>query len=235
VLLAFATQDVLEARGDLRLAGVVPATAPAEALELRVHRYPDAAEWFDGWRTGAFRNIAVQQLGDVELLDRASCCYSIRVEVEDPPELAYLQLAWAVAAKLARAGASVTLDAAAATWHRRAEVAALSPHRPFTLRHEVSVIAETEPAAGFGHPVHTRGMIKFGRPDLIAGVPASRIEETGRILNRLARMLADGHVLVPGQRVRFDDHRTVLIAPYAPDRETPDVVLGNDGLLLVDV
>src|SRR5471032_118961 len=33
---------------------------------------------------------------------------------------------------------------------------------------------------------------RLGRPDLIAGVPADRIEETGRILHHLARMLAEG-------------------------------------------
>jgi hypothetical protein len=78
-------------------------------------------------------------------------------------------------------------------------------------------------------------MIKFGRPDLIAGVSADRIEETGRILNHLARMLAEGDMLVPGQRFRFDRRRTVLVSPYTPDATTPEVNLANDGLLLVDV
>jgi hypothetical protein len=99
----------------------------------------------------------------------------------------------------------------------------------------VSLIAETEPQPGFGHPVHTRGMVKFGRPDLIAGVPADRIEDTGRILNHLARMLAEGHVLEPGQQLRFDGRRTLAVTPYAPDATTPEVNLNNDGLLLVDV
>ena len=94
--------------------------------------------------------------------------------------------------------------------------------------------AETEPVPGFGHPVHTRGMIKFGRPDLVAGVPANRIEETGRILNHLARMLAEGHVLVPGQQFRIDGQRILAVAPYVPDATIPELNL-NDALLLVDV
>ena len=236
VLLAFSSGDVLDAAGDLRLAGVVPATAPVAALELRRHHYPDSATWFDRWRTGPLRNIALQQLGNVQpLLEQASYCYSIRVEVDDPPDLAYLQLVWALAARLAQAGTSLTLDAAAATWHRQADVAALAPHRPFNIQHEVSVIAETEPVPGFGHPVHTRGMIKFGRPDLIAGVPADRIEETGRILNHLARRLAEGDVLAAGQRVRVNERRTLLVSPYVPDETTPDVVLSDDGLRLIDL
>ena len=53
----------------------------------------------------------------------------------------------------------------------RAIVASLPPDRPFTLHREMSLIAETEPTPAFGHAVHTRGMMKVGRPDLIAGVP----------------------------------------------------------------
>jgi hypothetical protein len=136
---------------------------------------------------------------------------------------------------LARAGSCAILDVYAATWRSGAAVASLLPDRPFTVQREVSVIAETEPTAGFGYPVHTRGMIKFGRPDLIAGVSADRIEETGRIHNHLARMLAEGDMLVPGQRLRFDGRRTVLVAPYTPDITTPEVNLANDGVLLVDV
>jgi hypothetical protein len=78
-------------------------------------------------------------------------------------------------------------------------------------------------------------MMKAGRPDLIVGVPADRIEETGRILNHFARMLAEGHILLPGQRLRFDGRRTVMVTHYAPDATTPDVNLNNDGLLIVDV
>jgi hypothetical protein len=146
-----------------------------------------------------------------------------------------LQLAWAVASKLAQTGACATLDVYAANWLSGAIVASLPPDRPFTLHREVSLIAETEPTPGFGHAVHTRGMMKVGRPDLIAGVPADRIEETGRILNHLARMLAEGHILLPGQRLRFDGRRTVMVTHYAPDATTPDVNLNNDGLLIVDV
>ncbi|MFG3602468.1 hypothetical protein [Micromonospora chersina] len=136
---------------------------------------------------------------------------------------------------LADAGSCATLDAYACNWLSGPTLAALSPHRPFTIQQEVSLIAETEPTPGFGHPVHTRGMMKFGQPDLITGVPADRIQDTAQILNHLARMLAEGHILVPGQQLRFDGRRTLAVTPYAPDTTTPDVNLNNDGLLLVEV
>ncbi len=55
------------------------------------------------------------------------------------------------------------------------------------------------------------------------------------MLNHLARILAEGHILLPGHRLRFDERRTVMVTHYDPDTTTPDVNLNNDGLLIVDV
>jgi hypothetical protein len=174
-------------------------------------------------------------MGDLKRLDAAACCYSITIEVADPPDLTHLQLVWAVASRLAEAGCFAVLDAYRCSWHSGQSAASISPGRPLTILQEVSLIAETTPTTGFGHPVHTHGMIKFARPDLIAGVASDQIRHTGRILNHLARMLADGHVLVPGQKLRFDGQRTVMVTPCQPDATVPNVNLNNDGLLLIDV
>jgi hypothetical protein len=63
-----------------------------------------------------------------------------------------LQLAWAVASKLARTGACATLDVYGANWLSGAIVASLPSDRPFTLHREVSLIAETEPTPASGTP-----------------------------------------------------------------------------------
>jgi len=233
-LIAFADDNVLETAPSLRIRDAVPAAAPVDALDLRVHPHAESPDWIDGWRTGALRHIAARQLDDLGRLDAASCCYSITVTAEDPADLTHLQLAWAVAARIAAAGAFATLDVYAVTWLPGPTVAALSPHRPFTIQQEVSLTAETEPTPGFGHAVHTRGMIKFGRPDLVAGGPADRIEETGRILNHLARLLAEGHVLVPGQQLRIDGQRRLTVTAYVPGETAPDLELTNEALLLVE-
>ncbi len=79
MLIAFADEDLLGTRSVLELRKVVPETAPTTALDLRVHRYEDSPNWIDGWRTGALRNNATQQLDDLGRLDAASFCYSISV------------------------------------------------------------------------------------------------------------------------------------------------------------
>lgn len=231
MLVAFAGGEVLTG---LNLAGTVPETAPVDALDVRLHRYSENPEWIDGFRTGPLRNLAAQQLPDLRSLDEATCCYTIRVAVQDPPDLAHLQLAWEVAASAARAGAVAVLDAYAHDWYPAEAVAGLDPHRPFTAMREISVVAETESVPGFGHPVHTRGMIKFGRPDLIIGVPEEQIGDAATILNQLGRMLAEGQVLAPGQDLRVEGKRVLTVVPYQPDDRIPDVALIDDGLLILE-
>jgi hypothetical protein len=234
-LIAFADDNVIGSGLDFELRDAVPPGAPVDALDVRRHTSADSAAWIDGFRKGGLRNIASHQLGDLDRLDSASSCYSISISVEDPADLTYLQLAWAVASRIAAGGAIAVLDVLAVNWLAGSAAAALSPRRPFVIQREISIIAETETTPGFGHAVHTRGMIKFGSPDLVAGVAADRIEHTGRILNHLASMLADGHDLVCGQQLRFDGQRLLTVATYTPDATTPNLELNNDALLLVDV
>jgi hypothetical protein len=229
LLVAYAPGEVLT---ELDLTAVIPAGAPVDALAVRLHRYADSPEWVDGFRTGPLRNLAARELPDLRVIDEATCCYSIQVRVPDPADLTHLQLAWAVASAVSRAGAVAVLDAFAHDWSLAEPIAALDPHRPFSVLREISVVAESESTPGFGHPVHTRGMTKFGRPDLIMGVPEPQIGDAASILNGLATMLAEGHVLNAGQQLRIDDDQTLAVARYTPDARIPDVQLTGDGLLL---
>jgi hypothetical protein len=212
-----------------------PGIEPNPALEVHRHHASADPDRLDRYRTGAFRELASAQLAEPGLLDAAGGCYTVRVRVPDPPDLGHLRLAWDTAARIAARAPSVVLDLYAGRWHPGRAVAELPPDRPFALADEVSVIVERQSSPGFGHPVHTRGMTKFARPDLIAGVPDERVSETVRILNQLAAMLADGAVLTAGRRIRIDGRRTLAITPYQPGSAVPDVQLAEDGLLLVEV
>ncbi|BEL08552.1 hypothetical protein Q0Z83_067430 [Actinoplanes sichuanensis] len=229
LLVVFAVDEVLTG---LDLTGVVPAGAPVDALDVRLHRHSENPEWVDGFRSGPLRDLAARELPDLRLIDDATCCYSVQVRMPDPADLTHLQLAWAVAAAACRAGATAVLDVFAHDWSLASSIAGLDPNRPFTVLREISVVAESDESPGFGHAVHTRGMLKFGRPDLIMGVPRDEIGEAAQILNQLAGMLAEGHVLEPGRQLRIDGERTLTVVPYLPDTRIPDVKLIGDGLLL---
>jgi len=229
--MAFADGEVLDGN-ELTIGPIVPRSAPVADLELVCHSYRESPEWIDGYRTGAMRNIAETRLSDPARLDAATHCYAVRLEIEDPADLSHLQLAWACAAGLARLGCHTILDAYAIKWRDGDRVADLPADRPFAIQNEIGIVAENPPTPGFGHVVHTRGMLKFARPDLITGVPAERIEYTGRVLNHLGRLLAEGAVLRAGQVLRFDGEYAIELEAYQPDGNAPEVHLNNEGLLI---
>ncbi|MCK6550778.1 hypothetical protein L6R52_33380 [Myxococcota bacterium] len=150
--------------------------------------------WLSGWRSGGIRNVAETQLGaDLATLDRADRCHLVRATIADPPDLTYLQAAWAIARWLVARGATIVLDAYSITFHTAAKVKAQDPAGPFELARDVAIISEHEPSASrLGHVVHTRGLGKLARPDLIALVDPSRADEAADVLRALAGALADG-------------------------------------------
>lgn len=190
--------------------------------------------WFDGCRNDALGEIAARELPDGgAALSRARFLHIVAVDVRDPDTLVHLQSAWAVAKWLVANGASVLLDTGAARWWSGEAVAALAPDRPFDLDREILCVLESAPRAGQpGHLLHTRGMTKFARPDVMTF--ASRVDAAtaGAVLRTLAGQMADGRLVVPGAAIEVDGMRFAVSA-YAPDVNAPDVGLGNDGLVLL--
>lgn len=193
--------------------------------------------WLSGWRSGGMRTVAEAQLGaDVAALDRADRCHLVRATIADPPDLTYLQAAWALARWLVARGATIVLDAFSITFHTAAKVAAQDPAGPFELTRDVAIISETEPSASrLGHVVHTRGLGKLARPDLIALVEPHRRGEAADVLRALASAMADGFMprsarahAPPGVNVPPEVH----LLPLPPGSLAESLHLNNDAWLV---
>ena len=180
----------------------------------------------------SLRVRAASDLGTTEALDSAQVVYRVRAVRQDPPDLGYLQGAWAVTRWLCSLGATAVLDGFPIVWRPSAEILEWRPDRELSIRREVSVTLETDAESGGKHILHTRGMGKFARFDLIARVQASEREKAGELLLGLAQAQALGHVL----RVDRENWVTGVgggrLVPYAPGINAPEVNLNNDGLLL---
>lgn len=221
-----------DARLDARRFGM-PGHPSVQELDVRSHARDDDPGWFDDWHTGALAAIAERDLPDPAVLRAARHCHLVRLEVDDPADLGHLQVAWAVAGWLISQGSYAVLDAHAHRWHSGAAVAALAPDRPFVLDAEAGIVVET--GDGPGLAVHTRGMAKFARPDLIGMPERSERDLMAQVLWRLARLSADGADIPVGQRMRFDEQHAFTTVGYQPDVNAPQVNLNNDGLLIVPV
>lgn len=161
----------------------------------------DDPGWFDGWRSGSMSAIAKSDLGaDTAVLAAADVLHVITADASGPTDLRYLQGAWAFARYLVACGATTVLDAHAV---RFVAGHALPPPGPLDVAHEIRVVYETDSARpDHAHALHTRGMRKFGAPDLVALCADDDVRLVSSAIGELADAVARGQDLgTPRHRV----------------------------------
>ncbi len=207
----------------------IPSAEAIRDADVRTVAWGDDPTWFDAWRGGPLRAVAAHQIGlDHLALDEATYCHSIDIARDDPRDLGYLQGAWGIAQCLVDRGVTTILDLAAARWHRARDVRAWPAGRAFDVDREIWIVAD-------GPLVHTRGLSKFGRPDLLVPdvEPAAR-DRAAMVLRSLATALAKGRVMRAGETATVGDSAMMRLLPYLPGIELPEVHLDNPGLVLAD-
>ena len=191
----------------------------------RVTRAQDPS-WFDAWRQGSLRAIAAQDLAaNLADLDACDTMHVITSEPRGVTGLGYLEAAWALVRELAP---RVVLDPIAMRYLTAAPV-------ELVIADEFRVVFETD---GLGsdraHALHTRGMQKFGAPDLVALCTDADAPLVGQAMRELAEHVARGtelatpcHALEVAPGIRW-----VVV----PDEEGVGALLqlGNEARVIVD-
>lgn len=174
--------------------GAPSAQALATCSVQMVPRRADPV-WFDAWRSGSLRNIAAQDLGkDIAALDDADHVHVIGCDPGAVSDLTYLQAAWAYVRHAIACGGTIVLDAHAMAYTAAANVRAAG--EALDIRREVRVIFETDSTrSDRAHALHTRGMKKFGAPDLVALCSDVDAELVGHAIEELAEAVARGTTL----------------------------------------
>ena len=68
----------------------------------------------------------------------------------------------------------------------------------------MNVVVEAEPPSSTA-TIHTRGLQKFGRPDVVVrDVPGERWDAVAGLVRVVAAMLADGMIITPGDTKTID-------------------------------
>ncbi|MCE9584001.1 MAG: hypothetical protein K8T20_16070 [Planctomycetes bacterium] len=145
-------------------------------------------------------------------------------EVEDPPDLAYLRDALGVVAAMFEGGAIAVLDATAFHWWT-AEAWKRDVHDPDkpTPASVVTIMKSEDPEDPGRLWIHTRGMRKFGRPDIgVYGAPATAEEAVADLCSRFIEMQALGAVIPRGQAIRMRDLPAGMTCNLAGSLEDPD-------------
>jgi hypothetical protein len=191
-----------------------------------------------GLREGPARALAVMDLGPMASeLDKARYVTSVVGHVDDPPDLSYLQAAWAHVRWLVERGGTLVHDLVGSRWFTAAEIKAL-PIAALDVEQEVRMVFDgdqtlkdprfTEP----GRVLNTRGLKKFARPEVVAVISSQDIELFARILFELTRGMADGWMPgLPRQAVELEGGPSYFLHP----EESPTVqslMLHNDAVVI---
>lgn len=191
-LFAFSTGPL---RGDLELSmqrfGAPSREALATAGVQSVARAQDPG-WFDAFRSGSIRTIATQDLGpQLAELDAADHVHVVSAASRGVTDLTYLQAAWALVRWIGARGAGLVLDAMAMVFTPMAHVQGAG--EPLDVRREVRVVYETDTLRpDRAHALHTRGLRKFGAPDLVALCTDADVPLVGQAISELADAVARG-------------------------------------------
>ena len=195
----------------------------AKAVALSTRNRVEHSAWFTGFAASSYAASIAEDLGPevAAACVAATFAYLIEGDLEEALDLSHIQAAWALAkcvAEEAGASAIAVIDIFAGRAWAAAEVAALEPDRPFDILHEISIIlgvdeTPVEPgAAPHGDDDHlacTRGMVKFGRDDLIiARIRREEAAGAAHLLRELALAGAEGDLLEHGDVIELDEGAT---------------------------
>lgn len=173
-------------------------------------------------RSGIFASmLAREEPTLVEAVNAASNCVVVMGSVPDPADLNYLRDTVGVLTATWEAGALAIFDMQSMRWYSKTtwlseifEPAAAVP------RHHVSILWSEEHGCLW---IHTRGMRKFGRPDIsVTGVPHSAREAVIDLCNRFIEMMAFGVVVPEAQVISMRTLPSGLHCHYAGSIDDPD-------------
>jgi len=157
------------------------------------------------------------------LIEQAPDCLVLQGEVVDPADLKYLRDCIGVVAFSADQGGVVVADVqqfkfmAAAGWRREF----FEPDSPQVMRHVAILYSEEE--QGGGTWLHTRGLRKFGRPDLsLHHVPERYRDAAIDLCNRFIELQALGGRIREGQEIRMKSLPEGLVCHHGGSVEDPD-------------
>lgn len=179
-------------------------------------------------------SLAADEGLDLEVLRATQHQILMRLRLPDPPDADHLRVGWGLARAICdTVDVYGILDLHARGWWSPVRLQSVEPEAPMQIRSEVSTALVRSPAGDFGHVVHTHGLRKFARPDLV--LPHLTLEQALRadeVLYTVARHLASGARIHPSQPVVAGRFSGVAEA-YLAGVNGPALNLNNGALVLL--
>lgn len=194
-------------------------------VEVRHFNRSSNAGYLDGFAEGhAWEELSQSAPSLAAKVATASDCLVVAGTVEDPDSLSYLRDTIGLVTYLLDESGIAVLDLQTWSWYSPSrwheeifDDGTFDPHR-----HVVILVSPQEPKVDLSW-FHTRGMRKFGRPDIsIHDVAVHEHENAALFCNALIAHQARGGIIDEGQRIRMTEPSWVGIAHHAGDVEDLD-------------
>jgi hypothetical protein len=198
-----------------RTAGVPPGVRIKKVTRAEMPEFP-----FTG--AGIGRLLQPARPGLFAEIQQAPECMIISGELEDPPDLNYLRDTFGLVMYFLESGAQAVLDPQKIALYSpilwRQEI--FGPNPPELLNNAVLLVS---PEAAGTKWLHTRGMRKFGRPDIsFRGVESEQETAAIELCRRLIVLEGEGARVRDGEQFQADGFDGPLACRVAGDLEDPD-------------
>jgi hypothetical protein len=150
-------------------------------------------------------------------------CVVIKGAVADSPTLDYLRDVIGLIACMIDAGAIAVLDMQSLQWWDATDWRRDIFEAEFTPAEHVAMLGSVEDAKSGAVWIHTRGMRKFGRPDLsVHGVTGDLQQPVVEMCARLTALEALGGMIPEGQAVKMQGIPAGTSCHHGGDLDDPD-------------
>lgn len=199
-------------------------------LQVSIHSRSGDPAWFDAWLSKPLGVDIARVFGDeADAVFRAQRVAAVRADFDDPPTLAYLRNTVGVVSAISEAGAVAIFDVHALTWWRPKEWHwRFVEQSAFQLADHMFTAVSQEPGDAQALRLHTRGMGKLGRPELLVRhVPGDLHEQgeavrhAGEVMDGVANYLARGGVIADGETMHFERYDASIVFFESNDEQKP--------------
>jgi len=191
-------------------------------LDVHAYEYESQPELLDDFRSGyLWDELQQDEPALAAAIAAQSRCVVLRGELADATTLDYFRDTIGLVTCLLDNGGVAVYDPqsfkwwSAQAWRR----IVFDPGRPSPREHVVILVSEDPEGSWF----HTRGLRKYGRPDLsIRDVPPAHHEAVVDLFNRLIELQALGGIVREGQEVRMRSLPSGMYCTHAGSEDDPD-------------
>lgn len=194
-----------------------------KGLEFMQYHAEEHREYVSGFYSNQIGELLREKGDDVfRAVIRAPSCLVAVGTIEDDASFEYMRNMIGIVQCALEQNAAAVFDAAALRWHTPQEWRDMFFAREeFQPLDHVSILVTKEPQGTFW--LHTRGMRKFGRPDVgIRSVPEASVTNVTSLVNRLIELSASGAVLKAESSVPWRDEIWTMSGTVNPDFDNPD-------------